>query len=295
MRHSVGSCCAIAQILRKNLLPRGQRSFGFTRRCWLTAAVLATSAAMPTLVAQASQITFAQFSEASPGGNLFKYVDNGTGNDAQFGTSTGGAVGAAIPVNFTYLTVVGSLPADLIGNQAATLSMTSSTTTAASVLGGVVGLQNFGGGGTLSNSISIIRNTPAAEGTGARTNLLTVTFTAQLLGAINGRTPQFSGDTGLGFTVNYTSDFLTFDNQLVKDFSLTFSSWTNVGNGNGLALAASNFFQSATASGTGTFDASATVPEPTALVLGLLGAAAILVVNWRLRQRQPAKCPVRRQ
>lgn len=293
MRHSVGSRSAFAQILSQNLLFRGKQSFGFTSRCLFTAAVLAATVAMPIL-AQAAQITFAQFSEASPGGNLFKYVDNGTGNDAQFGTSTGGAVGAAIPVNFTYLTVSGSLPADLIGNQAATLNMTSSTKSAASVLGGVVGLQNFAGDGTLSNSISLTRNTPAAEGTGTRTNLLTVTFTAQLIGAINGRTPQVSADTGLGFTVNYTSDFLTFDDQLVKDFSLTFSSWTNAGNGNGLALAASNFFQSATASGTGTFDGSATVPEPTALVLGLLGAAALLVVNWRYSQRQPAKCPVRR-
>jgi len=290
MRHSVGSRCASAQILC-----RGKQSFGITSRCLFTVAVLAATIAMPIL-AQASQITFAQFSEASPGGNLFKYVDNGAGNDAQFGTSTGGALGAAIPVNFTYLTVAGSLPGDLIGNQAATLSMTSSTKDAASVLGGVVGLQNFGANaGSLSNSISITRNTPAAEGTGTRTNLLTVTFTAQLLGAINGRTPQVSADTGLSYTVNYTSDFLTFDNNAGRDFSLTFSSWTNTGNGNGLALAASNFFQSATASGTGTFDGAAIVPEPAALVLGLLGAAAILVANWRFAKREPAKCPVRRR
>jgi hypothetical protein len=120
--------------------------------------------------------------------------------------------------------------------------------------------------------------------------LLSVTFTGQLLGAINGRTPQFSADTGLSFIVNYTSDFLTFNDDLQKDFSLTFSSWTNTGNGNGLAIAQSNHFFSALASGTGTFDASVTpVPEPATWLLGAVGLAAMAMVGWR-KQLQP--CPV---
>jgi hypothetical protein len=248
--------------------------------------------------AKASTLTFAQFSEADPGGNLFSYVDNVAGGNSQFGTSTGGPLGAPIPVNFTYLTMGGSLPADLTGNQAASLSMIStSATPVTSVpipsLSITLGAQQFPT--VQTNTISIIRNTPAAEGTGTRTNLLTVAFTGQLLGTLGGRTPQYSADTGLGFTVNYTSDFLTFNDQLEKDFSLTFSSWTNVGNGNGLALAASNFFASALASGAGTFDASVVpVPEPATWLLGAAGLLALFVVRKRFQQPALVKCPVKR-
>ncbi len=71
------------------------------------------------------------------------------------------------------------MPADLTGNQDATLAMTSSSTGNASVLGGIVGTQTFNG---QTNTITITRDTPAAEGTGTKTNLLTITFTGTLLG-----------------------------------------------------------------------------------------------------------------
>jgi hypothetical protein len=230
--------------------------------------------------AQASSISFAQFSEASPGGNLFAYLNNGAGSDSEFGTSTGGPLGAAIPVNFTYLTVAGSLPADLIGNQAATLTMTSSSESpVVTGFGGAFGDQQFLGDGALFDTISITRETPAAEGTGSRTNLLTVTFTGQLVGAIAGKTATFGGDTTLGYTVTYISDFLTFTNSVSEDFSLTFSSWANVVGGNGLTIDdADNYFLAALASGTGTFDGTATpVPEPASLSLLALGGLALLI------------------
>jgi hypothetical protein len=259
----------------------------FTAGIVLLAAVLA-----PTWV-QASSISFAQFAEANPGGNLFSYLDNST--EAQFGTSTGGPLGATVPVNFTYLTVGGSLPADLLGNQNATLSMTSSTKGATTLLGGIVGNQMLTGAGTLSDTITITRNLPAAEGNNTRTNLLTLTFTGQLLGVINGRTPQLSSDTGLGaaFTVTYSSDFLTFNNSAEKDFSLTFSSWTNTGDGNGLAQdLISGFFASANASGAGTFDGTATVPEPATWLLGTIGVGLLLIARKQFRLLTLAKCLV---
>ncbi|HTQ39379.1 MAG TPA: hypothetical protein VMJ32_10140 [Pirellulales bacterium] len=257
-------------------------------------AVLAT-VGIPGL-ARASSISFAQFSEASPGGNLFAYLDNGSGNDAQFGTSTGGPLGAAIPVSFTYLTVAGPMPLDLQGNQNATLSMTSSTKTISTVLGGVVGSQPITGAGTVTDTISIIRSTPANEGSGSRTNLLTVTFTGQMIGVMEGRTPQVSADTLLsGNSVTYSSDFLTFSPSAERDFSLTFSSWTNTGNGNGLEQAADLFFAGALASGTGTFDGAATVPEPAAMTLGAI-AAVMLVLSARHltgQRKALAKCRVK--
>lgn len=281
MRHYVRSGCAIAQ-----------RS-SYCASCGALAVGLFLLTAIPK-PAQATPISFAQFSEADPGGNLFSYIDNGSASDSQFGTSTGGPLGAAIPVNFTFLSAAGAMPADLTGNQVATLSMTSSSVTAASVLGTVVGVQNFGGGGTVTNTITITRNSPAGEGTGSKTNLLTVTFTGQLLGAINGRTPQFSGDTGLGYTVQYSSDFLTFNDNVEKDFSLTFSSWANAGNGNGLAVDTKYFF-SASASGTGTFDASVTpVPEPAAWLLGAIGLFAMVAIGKKFQPVAMAKCPVKR-
>jgi hypothetical protein len=265
---------------------------GLTRAIFAFGTVL--TCALAATASHASSISFAQFSETSPGGNLFKYVDNGAGQDSQFGTSTGGALGAAIPINFTFLTVGGTLPADLMGNQAATLSMTSSSKSSVATFGGLFGTQQITGGGAVSDSISITRNTPAAEGTGTRTNLLTVTFTGQLLGALNGKTPQLSSDTGLGFTLSYTSDFLTFDNN-AKDFSMTFSSWTSLLDSGGLETALSGFFNSATASGAGTFDGGTTaVPEPSTWLLAAMGLMTVLAVQVVRRQPMPAKVRVRR-
>src|SRR5262249_18503887 len=137
--------------------------------------------------------------------------------------------------------------------------------------------------------IQIIRTAPAAEGSGSRTNLLTVTFTSQLTGILDGRTPQLSANTSLGFTVNYTSDFLTFPNG-EKDFSLTFSSWASAADGNGLELTTlltSWNFASATAAGAGTFSGTAIVPEPATLTMAGIGLvlSAIAVVRQRKRRR----------
>jgi hypothetical protein len=304
MRHRVGSYSISAQRVSHGAKLISLCAAYVSQRTgwWLLIAGMAllTVAAGPTLT-QASSISFAQFSEKSPGGNVFAYHDNGSASDAEFGTSTGGALGALIPVNFTYLTVNGTLPADLTGVLTANLSMTSSTTKPVSVLGGIVGTQAIDGSGAITtDTISFTLPSPAAEGNGTRTNLLTVTFKGQLLGVLGAGTPQLSADSVVaGNTVTYSSDFLSFNTNLERDFSLTFSSWANSGNGNGLSLsnlANDVFFAAASASGAGTFDGTGTfVPEPATWLLGIIGAAMLALTARHLGQRRKAlaKCPVK--
>ncbi len=233
--------------------------------------------------AQASVITFAQFTEAGPGGNAFAYQDNGPTADAQLDTISGSTIAAPIPVNFTFLSsAFGALPADLIGSQNATLTMTSSTLSP--ILPGPFDTQSITGAGSVVDTLTFTRDTPAAEGAGSRTNLLTITFTGLLAGPVGGRTPQLIADTGLGYTVDYSSDFLDFSGSTERDFSLTFSSWTTSSTGNGLSPSSiDSYFSSATAAAAGTFDG--TVPEPSTLALAALAALALL----SRRPRQPAR------
>ncbi len=264
------------------------RSTRFVFSC----AVVATGAlfALATTV-HAVPASFAQFSEASPGGNLFAL--NGGSPETDFGTSTGGPLGAQIPVNFTYLTVSGTLPADLQPVQQAHLSMTASTLQPVTTgFGGLVAAQVFDGAGALPNSISITRDTPAAEGFGSKTNLLTVSFTnSTLLGIVGSSAPAMSADTATGgVTVNYTSDFLLFPNG-EHNFSLTFSSWTSflqqgLPDG-GLAIGGVDpnlFFLNATAAGAGTFGGNAiAVPEPSTIGIAAIG---LLALAYRAHRRR---------
>ena len=174
------------------------------------------------------------------------------------------------------------LPADLQGIQDATVSLTTSTidpvTTAFS---GMLGVQSFDGSGTVVDVLKITRTTPAAEGNGTRTNLLTMTFTDDLLGVIGGRTPQLSGNAPPD-TVTYSSDFLNFNNGGEQNYSLTFSSWASTGDGGGLELSSTpgdDFFASATAAGTGTFDGQVSIPEPASGTLALIGLGALARVR----------------
>jgi PEP-CTERM motif-containing protein len=233
-----------------------------------------------TQAAQAvsSPVTFAQFKESTSGSNTnqFAYIDNGPSGDAQFGTDVGGVLGAPVPATFSYLSIVSLLPADLQGVQDATVSLTTSTidpvTTA---FNGMLGVQTFDGSGTVVDVLKITRTTPAAEGNG--TNLLTMTFTDDLLGVLGGRTPQLSGNAPPD-TVTYSSDFINFNNSGEQNYSLTFSSWASTGDGGGLELsptAGDNFFASATAAGTGTFDGQVSIPEPASGTLALIGLGAL--------------------
>lgn len=227
-----------------------------------------------THAAHAAPATFAQFHEAadSDGANLFSYVDTDPSTGTPFGALVSDpSESAGIPVTFTFLNIPG-LPADLQGVQDATLTLTSTTTSAVQTsFGGTVLEEDIDGA---SNVLTITRDTPAAEGSGARTNLLTLDFTGQLIGLMNSHTPQLSGDTNQSDTVVYSSDFVGFA-AAAEDYSLSFSSWMTNDSANGLVVdAGDNLFQSATAAGVGTFDATVVIPEPSSL--GLAGLLLIL-------------------
>jgi hypothetical protein len=249
--------------------------------------------AAPAARAAIAPATFAQARESSDSANpnVFAYNNNGLGSDAELGTSLGGALGVAVPIDFTFLAAAGLLPTDLTGVQDATISMTSSTlSTATTAFGGTFADQPITGAGSVVDTIKIIRASAANEGAGSRTNLLTVTFTGNLDGAIGGTTPGLNADTALGDTVTYSSDFLSFAQSTEQDFNLGFSSWDPlVTPPSGLGINADNYFNSATAAGTGTFDfaGSATViPEPATLQALVL--AGLVVLAGRSRRR-PAR------
>jgi hypothetical protein len=243
-------------------IPLSRRGVGFL--CRVFAGVIAGAITLGIApVAPASIITFAQFQETATGSdaNQFAYLNNGPAADADLVTDPSGVPGAAIPVTFNYLSLTSTLPADLQGQQNATVTLTSSTTSAAATgFGGSIGDEPITGDGGLTDVLSITRDTPAAEGAGSRTNLLTMTFTGQLFGAVGGLTPQLGGDSPT-FTVTYTSDFLSFTGSTQRDYSMAFTSWTttaaDANNGLGLEIAADNYFESATAAGSATFDSSA--------------------------------------
>jgi len=234
--------------------------------------------------AHASTITFAQFEEAVPNGgnaNLFSYTESGIAGGG--GTATLTAV--SIPVTFTYQSIAG-LPADLQGPQAATLTLTSITDEAATTgFGGTVGGETFydiNDTMPVVDSLTITRDTPAAEGTGDRTDLLTASFDdAALSGILSSHITEFGSLTP---SLSYASDFLNLNNALQEDFNLAFSSWDNTSGGGGLAIDSdSSFFYSATAAGVGTFDIDpdgvSNLPEPAAL--GVLGLATLAMVARR--------------
>jgi hypothetical protein len=227
--------------------------------------------------------TFAQFHQTAsgPNANVFAYINNAAlpADDAELVTNPGGSdIGGAIPVVFNFLAGAGTLPVDLQGNLDATLTLTSSTKAAVTNFGpNIIGDQAINGDGSFINKLTITLVTPIAE---PGSNLLTVTFVGQLLGALNGA-PQLSADTQVvGETVTFSSDFLTFSGAQ-RQFSLTFSSW------NGGLQITPPFFQATTAAGAGTFAANATfVPEPSTFAMGIIGLTMVLVGFGRRRRNR---------
>jgi MYXO-CTERM domain-containing protein len=227
-------------------------------------------------------ITFAQYEEAvDPGNaNLFAYAETGTaltGGSAQL-TATN------VPITFHYETL--AMPADLTGPQDATLTLTTSTgQTVTLALSNSLGQEifNLPAGDTLT----LTRDTPAAEGNGSRDILLQMTaFTGQLDGAINSHAAVLTGSTATGDSISYASDFLDFTTVTAKDYSLNFTSWNTTPGGSGLGVdPVSNFYNAATAAGTGSFDAgpsiTVVVPEP----VTALAAAGLGILFLRRRPR----------
>jgi hypothetical protein len=243
--------------------------------------------------------TFAQFELANE--YEFLYQDNGTGNAAQLMTYAG-TPSNSIPITFTYLGLGTSLPADLQGPQAAMLTLTCSTDSPVTELGNGFAEEPFP---TQANDTLIItRDTPAGGGTNllyypatvngpgtSGTNLLTMTFTGDLIGKIGGETAQLAGDAQNGDTVSFSSDFLPGFDLQVGNYSLNFTSWLSFSPSlSGMEIDSDGYFSSGGGEGTGSFAyapfASADLPEPPCLQVLYGGAMLFLVFLRRTRGRR---------
>jgi hypothetical protein len=258
---------------------RGSRSSRAALNVACAAALgLATSASAVT-----TPVTFAQFSQTtnSLNANQFEYLDNGPSADSQF-VSTNGTT-SAIPVVFDYLTITNSLPADLQGPQNATLTLQASSTSpvqSVAFLGQTLVAQPINNSGSLTDILTITRDTPAAEGNGTKTVLLQVDFTGILGGSLGTRTPELQGTSNNGDVIVYSSDFLNFSGTAANDYNIAFTSWIS-GDGGGLEQSGSDsYYASGTAAGAGSFDTTFTpsigFPEPGSLSLLGVGAGALL-------------------
>jgi hypothetical protein len=233
----------------------------------LAGALLIAGSAVP---AQAGTQTFGQFTQRDPNKRLFQYVkkDVGLNKKAEIhttGTPTGNTT-ASIPIYYVFSMF--TLPADLTGIQNAhlTVDFISNLGTTGS---GSSRAQLFD---TITNgSISIVRDTPAAEGTGTRTHLLTVSFTNAELDASQ-NDGSFTFKSNSNSVITYTSDFLSFNPLADKDFSFSFSGASPT-----FSSVLGSSSRSMRFSGTGTF-AVQPVPEVSSWAMmvagfGILGAA----------------------
>ena len=207
------------------------------------------------LTAQAQTTTFASFTQIGST-RPFVFTNNNPMASGNFNTASGGA-----SVRFFYEdTVIAGLHPSLIGQQNATLTMTSSTIVPATNNGGNLDqpIQTI--------TIAIIRNTAAPVGAGTRRNLLTITVTSGLpsLGG-NGGSATLSASTP-GQNVIFSSDFLNFTNTNSRDFGISLSGANSI-----LTIGANNFLSNIAFNGTGTF---ASNPVPT---VGIVTAASVTV------------------
>jgi len=238
-----------------------------------------------------STTTFAQVIQDSSdlSGNQFAYVNNGPlPGDAVLTTDPGGLpanIGQPIAVDFTFLNGLGGALAG-VKDIPASLSLNSTTTSLVTPAGGgLVAYQSINGS---ANVLSITMTPAEAAILGVSgTNLLTLNdFTGNLIGVIGGSTPQLYGDTELGNTVGYSSAFVTgLANASQEDYSVALSSWTpSIVPPAGLQIASDGYYSAATASAAGTFDFSATVPEPSSTALALGGLALFVGLGRKSRK-----------
>jgi hypothetical protein len=239
-------------------------------RVGITMAALATCAVHSV---QAQTVTFATFQQVNLSSTPFTFTNHGT-------SGTFATTATAIKFNFSG---IAGLSTDLTGNQTATITITATTSTPVSGAGTAVSPFNQV---IDSGTITITRTTAAAEGTGSKTNLLTVAFSGSPA-SINGRngSGNFGGSDP---TVTFTSDFIDFSASTARDFAIALTSITP-------ALAKSgSFLRTFAATGSGQFDAdpNPTVPGTTAAPelgsLTLLCAAlsgGVTICGWRRIRR----------
>jgi len=221
--------------------------------------------------------TFGQFLQRTPSARLFQYVkkDSGATKKAELhttGTATGNST-ASIPVYYIFSET--GLPVDLDGLQNAHLTVDFISDLGTTGTGNDR-MQLFDT--VTSGTISILRDTAAAEGSGSRTNLLTVSFSdAQLDASQN--SGSFTFQSNVGSVINYSSDFLDLSNFVNEDFSFSFSGASPTFNS---VLGSSG--RTTRFSGTGTF-AAEPVPEVSTWAMMVAGFAAAGVMMRTGRRR----------
>jgi hypothetical protein len=243
---------------------------------YLAGTALLAAAAFP---AHAATETFGQFIQKSPSSRAFSYT-----NQDSAGGKKATISGTNVPIFFQL--GVGGLPADLTGLQDAHLSInfvSNLGTTAGS--GASSRVQMFD---TVTNgSITFTRDTAAAEGNGAKTNLLTVSFSNAELDASNGD-GSFTFKSNADSVITFSSDFLDFTNVVDKDFSFSFSGASPT-----FSSTLGSSGRSTSFSGSGTFASDPAplvvggVPEPASWAM-MLGGFGLLGLSLRNRKASQA-------
>ncbi|MEO6811043.1 MAG: hypothetical protein ABI353_18185 [Isosphaeraceae bacterium] len=184
------------------------------------------------------------------------------GTSATLSTQSGG-----LPILFTYQGLAG-LPADLQGAQAAHLFLDLTTTEPAHAPPGLgLAIQPF----TTLGTLTIERDTPAAEGFGDRRTLLAFTFTGTLLGSLGGQQLSLQAQSLLN-EVSASSDFLNVDGASLWSMSLS------IGPVDPAVAIVDSFLSGFQAGSTGLFATTAPpvpVPCPPSLLLTIFGALSL--------------------
>jgi hypothetical protein len=223
-------------------------------RRWLVASLLALAALTMNATAKADPFGFANF-DLTNANQPFSFTNNG---------GTSGTISASAQVNFNFTQQTGLSTA----NHAATLTITGSTFTPAQTVIGIVD-QPISNISTLTLTDNVTHQ-----------NLLTMTFTGQLVGSAGGASAEVIGSDTAGAVVQYKSDFLAF-NEPGNSYTLGLNTLAPA-----FTIGAGGFLNSFVANITGQFTANAiAVPEPASVVMygtGIVGALVLVRRRKRL-------------
>ncbi|MDY7547870.1 PEP-CTERM sorting domain-containing protein [Glaciimonas sp. CA11.2] len=254
-------------------------------------AFMAFASPMPAIAANVTApnngLTFATFAD-STNNDYFTFKNIISNNTATFGAVND-------PVNFFFSNAgLGGLNASLTGNQAAHLTMTSSTSTAEQ---NIVAIGYDAQPLDSTMTIKITRDVPII----GLSNLLTAVITTKtlpttLLGINNGFSASFNA-SGNTQNITYTSDFLNFAsiNPAYSSMSLSFSALSTA------LTSPSDYLADFGANGVGTFSTTpaalvtshvfpvSAVPEPSSYAMMFLGLGFI---TFKARRKSSKKTDV---